>query len=177
MIMGSGKSTVVGPLLSWLVSNSNKLVLQVVPDPLLRQTRSVMQGLFGHVVPRRVQLFNFDRSPSDAHELNSLLLSLKEARSLQAIVCTTPSSLKCLLLKYVETLEQLNSASGILFHPKHVWQSKFGDDWPAAEKDLNSLIENVKRQEEVADILAQIIKLFKESTAVVDEVDWVRIIL
>jgi hypothetical protein len=175
MIMGSGKSTVVGPLLSWLVSNPKNLVLQVVPDPLLRQTRSIMQSLFGYIVPKRVQIFNFDRSSTDADEIQILFSGLEEARRLQSVVCTTPSSLKCLLLKYVEALEEVNSYSKKLCHPRKEWVKTYGTAWGEEEKKLNGLIKHIKKKEAFVDILAQIIRMFKASTAVVDEVDWVSL--
>jgi hypothetical protein len=175
MIMGSGKSTVVGPLLSWLVSNPKNLVLQVVPDPLLKQTRSIMQSLFGNIVQKRVQIFNFDRSSTDADDIQILFSGLEEARRLQSVVCTTPSSLKCLLLKYVEALEEVNSYAKKLFHPRKEWVKEFGSEWEEEEKKLNGLIQHIKKKEAFVDIIAQILRMFKASTAIVDEVDWVRL--
>ncbi len=48
MIMGSGKSTVVGPLLSLFLADSSNLVLQIVPEPLLPQTRSTNTEISEH---------------------------------------------------------------------------------------------------------------------------------
>ena len=41
MIMGAGKTTVVGPLLTLLLADRSKLVTQVMPTALLEQTRNI----------------------------------------------------------------------------------------------------------------------------------------
>ena len=44
MIMGAGKTTVVGPLLSLMLADGETLVTQIMPAALLDQSRNVLQG-------------------------------------------------------------------------------------------------------------------------------------
>jgi len=46
MIMGAGKTTVVGPLLALLLGDGKTLVVQVVPAALLEFSRAVMRECF-----------------------------------------------------------------------------------------------------------------------------------
>ena len=54
MIMGAGKTTVIGPMLALMLADGETLVTQVCPDALLEMTRSVMRGCFSSVVSKRV---------------------------------------------------------------------------------------------------------------------------
>lgn len=79
MIMGAGKTTVVGPVLAMLLANSNTLMmevsklllcviiyrnlhnLQVVPNPLLDFSAGVLRERFSAVIRKPVFTFTFDR--------------------------------------------------------------------------------------------------------------------
>ncbi len=52
MIMGAGKTTVVGPLLALMLADGKQLVTQVVPHALLEFSRSVMRSTFSCIVVR-----------------------------------------------------------------------------------------------------------------------------
>ena len=47
MIMGAGKTTVIGPLMALMMADGKTLVTQVVPDALLEMSRSVMWNHLG----------------------------------------------------------------------------------------------------------------------------------
>ena len=44
MIMGAGKTTVVGPLLTLILADGVNLVTHVMPSPLLEQSRNVLRS-------------------------------------------------------------------------------------------------------------------------------------
>ena len=46
MLMGEGKTTAIAPLLSLCLADGRRLVMQIVPDPLLAQTRHVLWNCF-----------------------------------------------------------------------------------------------------------------------------------
>jgi hypothetical protein len=52
MIMGAGKTTVVGPLLCLMLADGHTLVTQVMPTPLLEQTRNVLRSRFNVIVTK-----------------------------------------------------------------------------------------------------------------------------
>lgn len=61
MIMGAGKTTVVGPLLAMLLADSNTLIMEVVPPALLDFSAGVLREKFGSAVRKPVFTFTFDR--------------------------------------------------------------------------------------------------------------------
>ena len=53
MLMGGGKTTVVGPMLSLILGNGETLVLQTMPQALLEQSKATLRATFSAVSPRR----------------------------------------------------------------------------------------------------------------------------
>lgn len=102
LIMGSGKTTVVAPLLALMLADGNSLVLQAVPPSLLEFTRSIMRERFSSPIIRKpVFTFAFDRF----HTVDEKLLrKLVTARDNKAIVVTTPAAIKAFILKFIELL-------------------------------------------------------------------------
>ena len=166
MLMGSGKSTVVAPMLSLLLSQPDKLVVQVVPESLLLATRDIMRSVFGCIWTRRVQLFQFDRTLDKLADFQELVRSVREAQQLQSVLCTSPASIKSLFLSYLDLLLKLKSIPMAL----HSKKSELGDRLPESAHDYAL---NVELMEQKADTLGELLQLFSMSTAVIDEVDWV----
>jgi len=108
MIMGAGKTTVVGPLLALMLADSKNLVIQVVPPALLDFTRSILRGTFSCVIQKQIFCFTCDR----ATEIDSEVLNkFEHAKNSRGIVVTTPSSIKSMFLKYVEGLDRIDDTS------------------------------------------------------------------
>ena len=61
MLMGAGKTTVVGPLLALMLGDGKKLVTQVVPRALWEFSCSVMRSRFSAVLQKQVYTFRYDR--------------------------------------------------------------------------------------------------------------------
>jgi hypothetical protein len=99
MIMGAGKTTVVGPLLAMLLSSETTLVMEVVPHALLDFSRSVLRERFSAIIQRPVFTFHFDRFQDVNPEL---LAKLVTARNTRAIVVTSPAAIKGFFLKFME---------------------------------------------------------------------------
>jgi len=165
MLMGSGKSTVVAPMLSLLLSQPEKLVVQVVPESLLLATRDIMRSVFGCIWTRRVQVFRFDRTFDKLTDFQELVRSVREARQLQSVVCTSPASIKSLLLSYLDILLKVKSIPEALHSKKSELEGlpELTDDFAL----------NVELMEQKADALGELLNLFSTSTAVIDEVDWI----
>ena len=88
MIMGAGKTTVVGPLLAMMLSDGSNLVIQVVPPALLDFTRNILRTTFSSVLQKQIYTFHCDRayevdapwSLADAIvEVDQLMLSVSNA--------------------------------------------------------------------------------------------------
>ena len=82
MIMGAGKTTVVGPLLSML-ANASTLVFEVVPNALLDFSAGVLRERFGAAIRKPIFTFTFDRYNMVTPQL---LAKLRTARNLRAVV-------------------------------------------------------------------------------------------
>ena len=110
MIMGQGKTTVVAPLLALILGNNQTLVMQVVPPALLEFSRSVMRQRFSSILQKPVYTFNFDRFTVASPELLSKIM---QARSLSAVMISSPTSIKSFMLKFIEVVHQLELAATI----------------------------------------------------------------
>ena len=110
MIMGAGKTTIIGPLLA-ITADGKSLVTQVVPNALLTMSRNVMWGRFCNVVVKPVFTLTFDRSwPTIASVYQRMYEKILLARQSGGIVVTTPSAIKSIVNKYVELLNSVSEA-------------------------------------------------------------------
>ena len=107
MLMGEGKTTVVCPLLGFMLASDGALVTQVVPQSLLEFSRSCLRSAFAGVVRRSVLTLRFDRftplTPAP-------LYALRKAKRARAVVVTTPTALKSLVLKFLECAHLLDQS-------------------------------------------------------------------
>ncbi|KAH0483650.1 MAG: uncharacterized protein KVP18_004957 [Porospora cf. gigantea A] len=108
MIMGAGKTTVVGPLLALLLADGNRLVTQVCPHSLLEFTRAVVREKFSAVICKSVVTFQFSRSSNLTRDT---LLQLHHARDNKSVVMASPTSLKSLFLKVLQLLDILETSA------------------------------------------------------------------
>eukprot|EP00961_Rhodomonas_salina_P183209 2473362-Rhodomonas_salina.1 len=179
MIMGSGKSTVIAPLLSLFLSSSKQMVLQVVPDSLLQQSRDIMSAVFGNVLTKRVQTFRFDRRITEPKRVADLLQGLEDALEHQAVVCTTPGSIKSLFLKFLEVMyEQQKMPSALGRSKQELLELAEGDgleemDQETLKTGVEILQAEVENAERATCLLQKIVQMFSKGIAIVDEVDWV----
>ena len=99
MIMGAGKTTVIGPLLALMLADGKQLVTQVVPNQLLEMSRGVMRQCFSAIISKPVYTFTFQRADDATAGLYRKLI---KARSTKAVVCSTPTGIKSFQLKFME---------------------------------------------------------------------------
>src|SRR5215469_11557585 len=76
------------------------LVTLVVPASLLDMSRGILRSVFSHVIPKRIYTMTFERSFLG----DTLHQKLSDARKNKSVVCTTPESVKSLMLKFVDVL-------------------------------------------------------------------------
>ena len=102
--MGGGKTTVVSPLLCLMLGDGARLVLQVVPPALLEFSRGVMRSTFNSVITKPVVTLDVDRNTLvDAKTVEKL----HNAIANRGVVIATPTTIKAVVLKYVEACEIL----------------------------------------------------------------------
>jgi len=150
MIMGAGKTTVIGPLLALILADGRKLVTQVVPSALLEFSRGVMRSRFTHIITKRIHTYTFDRSVRKIRHITRLFDKLHAARKTRGVVITTPEAIKATFLKHIELLHTLESAPASLSQPAQL---------------------RLRIRSEMADSLASILQLWKGGCLILDEVD------
>lgn len=144
MIMGAGKTSVVAPLLALIVADGKSLVLSVVPKALVEMSRTRMRESFAAIMVKRIYTLDFDRSTTVKP---SMRRSLENAAANRGVVVATPTTLKSVMLSYVEVLQHLKEAH---------------------TSGVKSKILEYSSQ---ADELSKILTLFKNGIMLLDEVD------
>eukprot|EP01063_Lacrimia_lanifica_P039595 TRINITY_DN8724_c1_g4_i1.p1 TRINITY_DN8724_c1_g4~~TRINITY_DN8724_c1_g4_i1.p1 ORF type:complete len:4579 (+),score=2099.61 TRINITY_DN8724_c1_g4_i1:248-13984(+) len=121
MIMGAGKTTVVGPLVVLMSADGKRLMMQVVPPSLLDFSRGVLRSTFGGLIPKQIYSFVCDRTAEIDAQVVSKFLRAAEARG---VVVTTPSSLKSIYLKFVEGLDRIEDKARPPPPPEHETETR-----------------------------------------------------
>ena len=127
MLMGGGKTTVVGPLLALMLGDGERLVVQTMPPALLEQSKATLRATFSSIVRKRVFTLSFDRSS----ELSWATVSkLQSAARNRGVVLCTASTIKSLQLKLLEKMDVLRDT-----RRKH---------HPSMERDVRALAEGLR---------------------------------
>ena len=114
MLMGGGKTTVVGPLLALLLADGETLVLQTMPLALLEQSKATLRATFSSIIRKRVFTLQFDRSSEISW---AVVEKLQGAAAHSGVVlCSTPT-IKSLQLKLIEKMHVLSDVHG-KHHPR-----------------------------------------------------------
>jgi hypothetical protein len=139
-----GKTSVVAPLLALILADGKSLVLSVVPKALVEMSRTRMRETFACIMVKRIYTLDFDRSTTVRP---SMRRSLENAARNRGVVVATPTTVKSVMLSYVEVLQHLKEAYSL---------------------GVRSKLDELKVQ---AEELAKILKLFKDGVMLLDEVD------
>jgi len=141
LIMGAGKTTVVGPLLCLILGEGGSMVMQVVPPALLEFSRSVLRTTFSSIMQKRVYTLDCDRATQvDAN----VCIKLRNAMTTNGVIISTPTTVKSFMLKFLESLDIVR------------------------DKDRQG---RCSKQVEEASELARILGLFRDGILIMDEVD------
>lgn len=162
MIMGAGKTTVVGPLLTYILADKQHLITHVMPTALLEQSRQVLRSRFSNLVlGKRIFTFEFDRSVADdPNNAIKLFEKLNRARLHGDVVCASPESVKSMMLKFVELLHSLEESSDLIQLPLS-----------SCSQNLRRIRRTLEDRSEMADELHKILELWQQGTLIMDEVD------
>eukprot|EP01051_Picozoa_sp_SAG22_P015501 SAG22_NODE_2033_length_3106_cov_1.734952_1_plen_1010_part_01 len=178
MIMGAGKTTVVGPVLALLLGDGVSLITQVVPNQLLDFSRGVMREKFNAVIQKPVYTFLFERSATISTVLSNKLVKARDSR---AVVCSTPTAMKSFYLKFIEILATLETAK---IKSRDEGESKAGKK---KEKSVKGKMARLLRFQGVrafdtdeilgmrkeVTVAAEIFELFSLGVLILDEVDMI----
>lgn len=159
MIMGAGKTTVVGPLLTLMLASKEQLIMHVMPTALLEQTRRVLRNRFSTIVfGKRILTLNFDRNEAqDAVGITRIYRKLIHAQRDTDVVCACPETIKSLILKFIELLHSVEEAT-----------TSNDENVCFQSKRFRKVLEN---RSEMADSLHPILHLWKSTVLIMDEVD------
>ena len=111
MIMGAGKTTVVGPFLALACADGSRLVVQIVPLNLLEMSRGVMRERFSVIIKKPVFTLKFSRSSRPFNEQKEHYLQLHQRLQRcvdrRGVCCTSPTAVKSLMIKFIEHCNQV----------------------------------------------------------------------
>ncbi|MFA5878676.1 MAG: DUF3638 domain-containing protein [Candidatus Margulisiibacteriota bacterium] len=153
LIMGTGKTKVILPILGLALANGENLVTLMVPaslyETVMQQLKSVSQEFF----QRKIYSFKFTRDMKmNSTQFSALEKRLTEVMLNKGSLLTTPESIQSLILKFIETLGKIKM------------QNELGLDAISGEA-----LEELKAQ---AKILQRILAQFQEKGLLIgDEID------
>lgn len=108
LIMGSGKSKVILPLLALQKATGENLSIIEIPSSLYASNLSELSQISYRLFGQHAFGLHFDRqSRSDSHTLRQLFNQLKYVSTTRGYVVTTPESMASLKLKYHELLSNM----------------------------------------------------------------------
>lgn len=103
MIMGSGKSKVLLPLLALMRANGQALSMLVVPSPLFESISSDTQKILKGAFAKALRTLHFDRNTTfTKRSLEEIRDILKEVIENKECLIMTSKSIQSLLLKFIE---------------------------------------------------------------------------
>ncbi|MBT5954094.1 DUF3638 domain-containing protein, partial [bacterium] len=106
MIMGSGKTKVLLPLLAYKKADGKKLATIVVPEALLGDVVEDLHKMSSDIFGQEPFEFKFDRNTSlSDSKLDALINKLESTITDRHYLITTSKSMHCLKLKYIETVK------------------------------------------------------------------------
>ena len=124
MLMGGGKTTMVGPMLALMLGDGEMLVLQTMPQALLEQSKATLRATFSAIMRKRVFTLVFERSSELGWGTVEKLIA---ARRNRGVVLCTASTVKSIQLKLLEKMDVLRDTR----RKQH----------PSMEVDLRALLE------------------------------------
>ncbi|AAZ13558.1 hypothetical protein, conserved [Trypanosoma brucei brucei TREU927] len=173
MIMGQGKTTVVGPLLALILADGQQLVTQVMPTALLEQTSVILRRCFSVVIPKQIYTLKFDRSfdDSDSSQVNLLKQKLTAATRKRGILISAPECVKSVFLKMIEQLHLVESVMTEYIDAEDgkVAACDTADERVAVRKQ--ELMHRTRQRSSMADAIVPILQLWQRGVLIMDEVD------
>lgn len=103
LIMGSGKSKVLMPLLALLRADGKNLSTMIVPQALFQSVSADTQGTLKEAFDVSLHTFEFDRNTNfDIDTLYNIREELESVKVNKEALIITGKSIQCLLLKFIE---------------------------------------------------------------------------
>jgi thiol-disulfide isomerase/thioredoxin len=164
MIMGAGKTTVVGPLLTLMLADGDRLVTQVMPGALLEQTRTVLRSRFSStIMPKRVYTLEFERSVEDSvRAVDMIWKKMDSARRSGYVIVSSPESIKSFMLKFVEHMHAVEESDVASLRPgKSVRDNEI----------VAGLRDRMVAKSDMADAIVRVLDMWKAGVLIMDEVD------
>ncbi|CAK0898464.1 unnamed protein product, partial [Prorocentrum cordatum] len=174
MIMGAGKSTVIGPLLALMLANGETLVMVICPEALLAMSRDCLTAILGSVLGRRVYQFYWLRqilSDGNIAEVESKVIGIRRkmerAAHDQGCFITTPGYVKTFFLQYVHAMVDAAKVDQALTLPAaELKKQRWGN--------IGQVLDWYRTRERIADEMARVLQFWRDRcTVVIDEVDLV----
>ena len=172
LIMGQGKTTVIAPLLAIMLADGTRSVVNVVPPHLLPSARAILRERLGTLFQRPVYGMRFDRYTPVREDM---LERLRHARSMRGVLLTDPSSLKSLMLKFVESCAILQGEvpDAAADPPQHEFELMMRLRRLLGLRRRRPKLREAagKKLTQETEMLAAVLDVFRSSCGLLDEVD------
>lgn len=153
MLMGQGKTAVITPLLCVLLADGTQVPLCVLPDSLMEAGRTIIQDTFTTAIHKRVFTFQCNRSTAAQAQF---LTMMQKALTRKWVIVSSPSSIKSVILKYVDVLRQLLEKI-VLVDLRY-------------NREVHEFVDsNLKEMH----VWSGLLQSFKKTVLIMDELDWV----
>jgi len=117
LIMGSGKSEVLLPLLALLRADGECISMLIAPQTLFENVSSNTQKIIKEAFGQTLKTIHFDRNTKlTPTKLELILEDLKDVRDNREAVVLTSKTIQCLILKFIEEAHRhyrINEAKGV----------------------------------------------------------------
>ena len=170
MIMGAGKTSVVAPLLALILADGKSLVLSVVPKALVEMSRTRLRETFASIMTKRVYTLEFDRSTVVKPSMRK---HLENARLNRGVVVATPTTLKSIMLSYIEVLRHMQDLVSTQPELLLALTKERGNTSNGSEMLSSALASSEKGRQYMtqAKELREVLTIFQEGIMLLDEVD------
>lgn len=154
-----------------MLADGRTLVMQIVPQPLLEMSRSVLRSKFSAVVRKPIYTLTFTRTQRVDE---SLVLKLQRARDSAAVVVAGPTASKSIVLKLMLDVHTLDQSNIVAAELKRDWATKFGnmlgfEAAPPDERVLDEAQHEIVRKE--IGCCVRVLEMMKSGALILDEVD------
>lgn len=129
MIMASGKTKVLLPLLGLLRAKDDTLSMLIVPESLYENASSETQRILQNAFSRNLRSLHFERNTTfTTNSLETILSDLKSIQENHECLIMTSKSVQCLILKFIEMTS------------KHFKGKKNITEWPEDLKLMREIL-------------------------------------
>ena len=161
MLMGQGKTAVITPLLCLLLADGKRLPIVLLPEALLEAGRGIVRSTFNTtLIQKQVYTLVCSRAMRSGPKYVTMLDNAKKGKG---VIMTTPSSMKSVILKFIDTMVKLRADEKLRADPEEQRREQRRPLQAAPRQDLEDQIT----------VWVEVLRRLSDAVLIIDELDWV----